>query len=133
VTANDARNGEEGPVRVRGASPTDAPDVCRLLAALGYPAEVAVVRERIASFDTSGRDHVLLAELEGQIVGVPASLRGSGRRRLGRAVVRPVRGRLAARAAPRRAGGNARNRHAVCSGSAPSEDGPSSVHPARGG
>jgi GNAT superfamily N-acetyltransferase len=72
VTANDARHGAEDPVTVRGADPTDAPDVCRLLDALGYPAEAAVVRERIASFDTSGRDHVLLAELDGQVVGVLA-------------------------------------------------------------
>lgn len=71
VTANDARHGEEEPVSVRDASPADALEVCRLLSALGYPAEVAVVRERIASFSTSDRDHVLLAELDdGQVVGV---------------------------------------------------------------
>lgn len=72
VTANDARHGEEERIIVRGASPTDAPDVCRLLAALGYPAEVATVRERIASFASSHRDHVLLAERDGQLVGVLA-------------------------------------------------------------
>jgi GNAT superfamily N-acetyltransferase len=72
VKANDARHGEEELVSVRGASPTDAPNVCRLLVALGYPAAVAVVRERIASFDTSNRDCVLLAELDGHVVGVLA-------------------------------------------------------------
>jgi hypothetical protein len=34
---------------------------------------VAAVRERIASFDNSARDHVLLAELDGQVAGVLAS------------------------------------------------------------
>ncbi|MFA9430426.1 GNAT family N-acetyltransferase [Egicoccus sp. AB-alg2] len=43
-----------------------------MLTALGYPAEVSAVRERIASFDASARDHVLLAELGGQVVGVLA-------------------------------------------------------------
>jgi GNAT superfamily N-acetyltransferase len=71
VTTNSSSEGEREPV-LRGASPTDAPVVCRLLAGLGYPAEVTAARERIASFDTSARDHVLLAELEGRVVGVLA-------------------------------------------------------------
>jgi GNAT superfamily N-acetyltransferase len=70
MAANDDGHGEEERVTVRCADPTDAAEVCRLLAALGYPAEVEGVRERIASFDTSHRDHVLLAELDGQVVGL---------------------------------------------------------------
>jgi GNAT superfamily N-acetyltransferase len=54
---------------IRGPNENAAAEVCRLLASLGYPAEVEAVRERIASFATSHRDHVLLAELDGQVVG----------------------------------------------------------------
>jgi GNAT superfamily N-acetyltransferase len=72
VTTSNSRHSEREPVTVRGATPTDAPDVWRLLAALGSPVEVAAVRERIASFDTSARDHVVLAELKGQVAGVLA-------------------------------------------------------------
>jgi GNAT superfamily N-acetyltransferase len=72
VTTSSSRHREREPVTIRGVTLTDASDVSRLLATLGYPAEVAAVRERIASFGTSARDHVLLAELDGQVAGVLA-------------------------------------------------------------
>jgi GNAT superfamily N-acetyltransferase len=72
VTTSNSCHSERKPVTVRGATLTDASDVCRLLTTLGYPAEVVAVRERIASFDTSVRDHVLLAELDGQVAGMLA-------------------------------------------------------------
>jgi GNAT superfamily N-acetyltransferase len=70
VTKDSSHRGARAPT-LRGARPTDAPEVCRLLAGLGYPAETPVVRERLDSFD-GARDHVLVAELGGRIVGVLA-------------------------------------------------------------
>ncbi len=72
MTTSNRRQSEREPVTIRGATGTDAPDVSRLLDALGYPAEVVAIRDRILSFDTSARDHVLLAELDGQVAGVLA-------------------------------------------------------------
>lgn len=59
-------------VEIREADPSDAEAVSGLLAGLGYPDDVAAVRERIASFAASANDQVLVADVDAQLVGVLA-------------------------------------------------------------
>lgn len=59
-------------IQIREATPLDAGAVSGLLAGLGYPDDPAAVRERIVSFTAAARDHVLVAEVDGQPVGVLA-------------------------------------------------------------
>ena len=61
----------EHPVTIRGATPQKGQT--SLITTLECTAEVVTVRGRNASFDLSARDHVPLAELDGQVVGVLAS------------------------------------------------------------
>jgi GNAT superfamily N-acetyltransferase len=72
MATNSVGNGDAEHVALRPAGPVDAEAVCGLLTVLGYPAEERVVRERIEAFAGSVRDHVLLAEADGRVVGVLA-------------------------------------------------------------
>lgn len=59
-------------VEIREADPSDAEAVSGLLAGLGYPDDVRAVRDRITSFAASANDHVLVADVDTQPVGVLA-------------------------------------------------------------
>jgi ribosomal protein S18 acetylase RimI-like enzyme len=82
------------PLKIRTALPADAAAVAALLAGLGYPQQVATLPVRIAQLADTHADAVLVAELDGQVVGV-ACLHvtvffhepGSGRARLTALVV----------------------------------------------
>jgi GNAT superfamily N-acetyltransferase len=107
------------PLEIRTARPDDAAGVAPLLAELGYPQQVAALPARITQLADSHTDAVLVAELDGRIVGV-ACLHvtvffhepGADRARLTALVVDPacrgsgIGGRLlrAAEAAARRRG-----------------------------
>ena len=58
--------------RVRPAEPGDASDVARLLGLLGYPCERDEAFERIAVVAHDRRQHLLLAEVDGQACGLIA-------------------------------------------------------------
>ena len=58
--------------RVRPAATGDASDVARLLGHLGYPCEDADAAERIAVVIADRRQHLLLAEVDGEACGLIA-------------------------------------------------------------
>jgi len=58
--------------RVRPAATGDASDVARLLGHLGYPCEDAEAAERIATVIADHRQHLLLAEVDGEACGLVA-------------------------------------------------------------
>ena len=58
--------------RVRPAATGDASDVARLLGHLGYPCEDHEAAERIAVVIADRRQHLLLAELDGEACGLVA-------------------------------------------------------------
>jgi len=58
------------PLEIRTARPGDAPEMAPLLAELGYPQQVATLPARITELADSHTDAVLVAELDGRIVGV---------------------------------------------------------------
>jgi GNAT superfamily N-acetyltransferase len=58
--------------RVRPAATGDASDVARLLGHLGYPCEDADAAERIAVVIADRRQHLLLAEVDGEACGLVA-------------------------------------------------------------
>lgn len=58
--------------RVRPAATGDASDVARLLGHLGYPCEDEEAAERIAVVISDRRQHLLLAELDGEACGLVA-------------------------------------------------------------
>lgn len=55
---------------VRLAEPSDAEPVAALLAQLGYPLSTDEASKRLADFTRSGADRVLVAVLDGQVVGL---------------------------------------------------------------
>ena len=59
-------------LRVRAAELGDASDVARLLAELGYPCNRDEAAERIAVVRHDPRQHLLLAELDGEACGLVA-------------------------------------------------------------
>lgn len=61
-----------GTARVRPAATGDASDVARLLGDLGYPCEDAEAAERIATVIADRRQHLLLAEVDGEACGLIA-------------------------------------------------------------
>lgn len=61
-----------GAARVRPAAIGDASDVARLLGDLGYPCETADAAERIAVVIADRRQHLLLAEVDGEACGLVA-------------------------------------------------------------
>jgi GNAT superfamily N-acetyltransferase len=61
-----------GTARVRPAATGDASDVARLLGHLGYPCEDADAAERIATVIADRRQHLLLAEVDGEACGLVA-------------------------------------------------------------
>jgi GNAT superfamily N-acetyltransferase len=60
----------EVPAQIRTARPADAPTLAGLLAELGYPQAAAELGPRIAALADSDTDTVLVAELDGQVVGM---------------------------------------------------------------
>ena len=64
--------GASGDARVRPAATGDASDVARLLGDLGYPCEDAEAAERIAVVIADRRQHLLLAEVDGEACGLIA-------------------------------------------------------------
>lgn len=58
--------------RVRPAATGDASDVARLLGHLGYPCDAAEAAERIAVVIADRRQHLLLAEVDGEACGLVA-------------------------------------------------------------
>ena len=61
-----------GTTRVRTAAVGDASDVARLLGLLGYPCNDAEAAERIAHVIADRRQHLLLAEVDGEACGLIA-------------------------------------------------------------
>lgn len=59
-------------IRVRPAATGDASDVARLLGHLGYPCEPADAAERIATVIADRRQHLLLAETDGEACALVA-------------------------------------------------------------
>jgi GNAT superfamily N-acetyltransferase len=55
---------------VRDAVEADAPSVAALIVELGYPADEALARERIAFFTADPGSRMLVAELSGETIGV---------------------------------------------------------------
>jgi ribosomal protein S18 acetylase RimI-like enzyme len=62
----------EGTTRVRAAAVGDSSDVARLLDHLGYPCSHAEAAERIAVVLGDRRQHLLLAEVDGEACGLIA-------------------------------------------------------------
>ncbi|MFC4107586.1 GNAT family N-acetyltransferase [Micromonospora zhanjiangensis] len=81
-------------LKIRTALPEDSSAVAPLLAELGYPQQVDTLPERIAQLADTPTDAVLVAELDGRVVGVAClhvtvffHLPGAGRARLTALVV----------------------------------------------
>lgn len=55
---------------IREARDDDAEAISELLAELGYPSDAAAVLRRIANMRTDGNQWTVLAEVEGQVVGM---------------------------------------------------------------
>lgn len=55
---------------IRLATPSDAPAVATLLGQLGYPASADDAAARISRLRSFEADHVLVAELQGKVVGL---------------------------------------------------------------
>lgn len=56
--------------RIRPAEPGDASDVARLLSLLGYPCDRDEAAERIAAIAHDRRQHLLLADVDGEACGL---------------------------------------------------------------
>src|SRR5262249_56950814 len=54
---------------IRDGGPADAEAVARLLTQLGYPSDATAVEERLERLQVVG-DRVVVAELEGEVVGL---------------------------------------------------------------
>ena len=63
---------EAGAARIRAAAIGDASDVARLLEALGYPCDRSDAAERIAVVLGDPRQHLLIAEIDGEACGLVA-------------------------------------------------------------
>jgi GNAT superfamily N-acetyltransferase len=57
-------------VRVREARPGDAPAATALLGELGYPAAPDAVQERIERLLSSDADHLIVADVDGEVAGL---------------------------------------------------------------
>ena len=55
---------------IRDASAGDAQPLARLIGQLGYPAAANVLAERVSRLAASPADRLVVAELEGQVVGL---------------------------------------------------------------
>ncbi len=60
------------PLTIRDARPGDAPALAPLLDQLGYPASPEAVRRRIDVLAASNADRLVVAELDGRVVGLAA-------------------------------------------------------------
>jgi ribosomal protein S18 acetylase RimI-like enzyme len=92
--APDTVSAMGGP-RIRAAAIGDASDVARLLEALGYPCDRDDAAERIAVVLGDQRQHLLLAEIGGEVCGLVALdlryslVRGADQARITALVVTP--------------------------------------------
>lgn len=59
-------------LRIRTPAEPDYPAIAELLGELGYPSTVEQVAARLTKLAETGADHVLVAELDGRVVGVAA-------------------------------------------------------------
>ena len=57
-------------VAIRDAVDGDAPAIAELLAELGYPSEPGAVRARMANMRGDGNQWILIAEVDGEAVGM---------------------------------------------------------------
>jgi GNAT superfamily N-acetyltransferase len=55
---------------IRSARSDDTPRICELLTQLGYPADLAHVTQRLASLNDDSTSAVLVAEMDGIVLGV---------------------------------------------------------------
>jgi len=55
---------------IRDVRPEDAPAIARLLGELGYPTDVVAVPRRLARMRVEPGQHTLIAEADGQVVGM---------------------------------------------------------------
>ncbi|MGH8197717.1 MAG: GNAT family N-acetyltransferase [Steroidobacteraceae bacterium] len=55
-------------IAIRHAEPSDIPSLVKLMQELGYPTDAERLREKLASFDASVMDALLVAEKEGNVV-----------------------------------------------------------------
>jgi GNAT superfamily N-acetyltransferase len=59
-----------GSVKIRDAHREDGPALAQLVGQLGYPASVEALARRVERLAASAADRLVVAELEGQIVGL---------------------------------------------------------------
>ena len=59
-------------VRIRPPTEADLPVIAALIGQLGYPTTVAAVRERLTAIERAGGQHLLVAEVDGQVAGLAA-------------------------------------------------------------
>ena len=57
-------------MEIRAAHTTDAPRIADLLGQLGYPSTAQQVENRVANMATESGQHILVAELGGDVVGL---------------------------------------------------------------
>lgn len=55
-------------IAIRHAEPFDIPSLVGLMEELGYPADAETLGRKLASFDASDRDALLVAERDGEVV-----------------------------------------------------------------
>lgn len=60
----------EATLRIRGARVGDAGDVAHLLGVLGYPCSASEAADRITTILSEARQHLLVAEREGEVCGL---------------------------------------------------------------
>jgi N-acetylglutamate synthase-like GNAT family acetyltransferase len=63
------RRRRQAPVTIRSAELTDAPRIAELLTELGYPADAGTVRQRLTYWLRDQASRVLVADLDGRVVG----------------------------------------------------------------
>jgi GNAT superfamily N-acetyltransferase len=59
-------------VRIREATPADAGAVAALFEVVGYPTEATAIPARLERFERQGNGRVIVAEVEGAVVGLAA-------------------------------------------------------------
>lgn len=62
--------GDHEPLGIRSARPVDAEQIVRLLSQLGYPTDARAVARRVEHLETDERQEVLVADRDGDVVGL---------------------------------------------------------------